>query len=181
MGVDRIKLLGESVLTAAEMALRCTPDGIPECSGLAWGSPQPENCACLKVIFVGIRPTCNDFPSTFAGSARVACGCLGHAVDFRIRLLRDCFPGLDERGEPPEADAVSAASANLMIDAQAMVAGLVAALRPCSGSTPLDEDDCLDVSFGPLVAVGPWGGQAGFTMTLSIEVPCLEPCPEEEP
>jgi hypothetical protein len=83
-------------------------------------------------------------------------------VNLAAIVLRD-VPTIDEAGTPPIPEDMSAVSAALLADGWLMLStvldGYVAgALVP----------SCSDLTIGPMLAIGPEGGTAGFRIPISV-------------
>lgn len=106
----------------------------------------------------------NRFPySTFpipANSAR-PCG-FPKAVVIEMGIIR-CVPIMDDRGNPPDADAMTDAAQAAGIDGEALLWAVC-----CASSTDAFKNRSILV--GNLLPVGPQGACGGVTLTLTMDL-----------
>jgi hypothetical protein len=144
-----------------------TPDGRPTNCFISHGEPADDCCDFLAVWLRRIYPT-TKFPQFTEGSDR--CGNTHAAVEFGVRLMRPCFPTLEDNAFNPFPDqetSIEPAAENLLIDAWVLECCLLGL-----GSTFGPANDCQDFRMGELRPAGPRGGCAGWTLWGTLEEFC---------
>jgi hypothetical protein len=129
------------------------------------------NCDFLTVWLVRQYPT-QTFPA-WKDSASKPCEPVRAAIEIEVRLVRPCYPVLQDNAQDPfpPPPLIDAAAKDLLIDARVLWCCLQRAFDEGEFYPP--DMECLDVKWGEMMFHGPQGGCAGWKWRITLEG---EPC-----
>lgn len=153
----------QELLELCEEAIATTESGAIERAYLSPPSP-PWDCEQLTVEITSI----GDFPlpttSTLGGGQRITAAI--NVLGFRVVVLRDCAPGMDEDGEFPDPDEMAAFAALGHQD----VWSIWTRVRTAYIAGDLFEGNCDHLFFDGATALEMSGGMAGYQLLFRAEI-----------
>lgn len=160
---------GLRLLECARTALEDDGGRAPGLAHLTPGSfPAWDNCCesggQLYVRMPTVQPSGNPFPTMFT-QPRCAPPLL--AVQYGVGVIR-CTPTLDDSGEPPTAEELTASALELWRDAHVLQEAILCCLKDAPG--------VQTYVMGAWNAQGAEGGCAGGEWTINVGLPSCEGC-----
>jgi len=173
----------QSMVDIGCLCLEDSPDGVPKYCFISHNEPPDDCCDFLAVWLERIRPRTGFENAAYTTGEKVwsRCGDVGAVMDVRLRLMRDCWPVVQDDALnpfPPVAD-MQAAADNLLIDLQLLRCCLSAAA--CNGVLYPENFECLEFGIGDAIPIGPRGGCAGWDLTYTFELEACTYGPDPEP
>lgn len=172
---------GDAFFEVAQDLLDCVVDrlNVPTGSPSVTGAPTHQHVAVGEVVWDNCCDGTNGdiggqvwvqvdsvFPSRnppLPDVAPVACATTSFVMAARVGILR-CWPTMNDRGEPPTAATLEAASHGMLFDVAALIEGLVCCAR--------SQD--LDLVIGQSSFLGPEGACIGAEVPVTVVLgPCV--------
>lgn len=153
--------LAARLLAAVEQHYTAVGVALPErryllagqAAGAAWDDPHVS--VSLNAIQPGLTAASR---TTGANGWQVPSVVVPRGV-YEVRILR-CWPTLDDDGEPPAAEEITAAAVPLMLDAGLLLQAMFA----FAASDPSN----AAMTVGEVAPLGPLGGLAGYATVVTI-------------
>jgi len=149
VAVDTLYTTATDLLAAAVTALACEDRRVPDLTFVSW-APPVWDCELLAVHLDG---------ASFDEVRGVRCAAVPSAR-FGLTLLR-CWPVIEQ----VDGDIIEAAAAHLLADTWALVRHFAAGW---SNGTLVTTASCDGVRLGQVSMLGPAGGLAGVSLTVTV-------------
>lgn len=153
-----LRTQAQTLLDVASTALGST---VPARAYITHAETPFESCDQLTVQLMAVRPAVqrnrtNSDPTR--GPVRIT-------AQYRVSILRSCWPSGDNQGNPADAAILQTASTDLLLDVAKITFAYVEA---ASAGTLLDDDGCDSVVIGGAEPIIVQGGVAGWRIDVNV-------------
>jgi hypothetical protein len=158
--------VGEAILGSAVLGLEpyLPTEGCNETfdTYVSMGQPVAEFCDALSVNLVSFGPS---------GTLRLSECSTGVwpdlVAEWRVELWENCYPTLDDAGNPPTFDALHQVNEHIYAHGLALYNASLAGWLNKTATYP---PKVQNVTFGPLTPAGPQGGAVGWKFAVSTVI-----------